>query len=60
MNILSVSEGHNALFIGLKISDKCSYRADNRKKLHLLADTDMVAYISCIPIKNINIFLMNK
>ncbi len=50
-HIWSVSEGNNTLFIGLKISAKFSNRADidNRKKLHLSADTDMVADISCIP-----------
>ncbi len=38
-HIWSVSEEHNALFIGLKISAKFSYRADT------------VADISCIPTK---------
>ncbi len=49
-HIWSVSEG-NALFIGLKMSAKFSYQADtdNRTSGHLLADTDMVADISCIP-----------
>ncbi len=48
-HIWSVSEGNNALFIGLKISAKFSYRADNRK----MSDTDMEADISCIPNGNI-------
>ncbi len=41
----------NALFIGLKISAKFSYRADtdNRKNGHLSVDTDIVANLLCIP-----------